>query len=514
MTALPPVLLFLPFVIMGMRLLRNAMQGLFSMQIHRGLLSNEGGALRNLLTGTFGSVFLLSTTIYNRLILNLIQGRLIQKEKALTLSLGGLIGSFLLVFPFLVTDPVISLIVMFIGSIGVLWVKQTRINHFAKALFGIGLVYCGLSLGQHFFNSQGVEVEPWVALTLGIVFSIFLKSSGVALIVGLWSLGEGTSVAPFMYGAGVLLGGGLPELMTSLKGNIEGQRLGFLIFIQRLLASGLGVIFLLWLADKEGTISKRDGLLFYGFMVLLSTFIILLFKKKLIKFAIKIFPEGEYPEDPKLEMSIHNDDTTPAIALIQARRQVGKMANIVERIFSKVREYLAHERKPRVLAKIKDYERVTDNMKEEVESFLMVVMQKPLAESETKEVRLLLRLVSDLESIADYLDKIATYRTRLEEEQKIPEDLKKEFFFLYDHVESYFHKVMATLGSQDEGTRDILDNQAHQLRTQLEQMRKDHVLRLERGDSPATVAMTYSDMVVALRKIRGHTRHISNALGL
>lgn len=514
MNALPPVLLFLPFLIMGMRTLRSAMQGLFSMQIHRGLLSEEKGSLKGIFSGIFGTVFLLSTSIYNRLIINLLQGRLIEKEKALHLSLGGLIGSIIVVIPFLHTDPLISLIIMLIGSLGVLWIKQTRINFCAKALFGIGLVYCGLSLGDHFFSKQGIQIDPWIALLCGFGVSTLLRSSSIALIVGLWALSYGNTVAPFMYGAGTLLGGGLPELKISFKGNVDGRRLGFFIFIQRVLASVLGVLAALWLADKEGNITKIDGFLFYGFIILLSTFIILCFKKFLTSIAEKLFSEEEYPEDPKLEISIHNEDTTPAIALIQARRQVGKMANIVERTFSKVREYLKQERNPRVLAKIKDYERVTDNMKEEVEGFLMVVMQKPLSESETKEMRLLLRLVSDLESIADYLDKIATYRTKLEEEQKIPDDLKTEFFVLYDEVEKYFHHVMGTLGKPDDELRKKLDLQSQKLRTQLVQMREDHVMRLEKAESSVTLSMTYSDMVVALRKIRGHTRHISNALEL
>lgn len=502
------LLLYICFVVMGMRILRNSLQSLFSSQIHRGFLESSGAFW----TGTLGSLFLLSSSVYNRIVLNLVSGRLVSSDRANGLALGSLIGSFLMGLLFLHSHLLIAVPFLLFGTLGLVWSSKTKAITMSRVLFGLGLVYWGLSLSQG--TTDALNLNMWAGLGLGLLLSLLLRSGIVALIIGLWTLHYGASVTPFMYGAGVLMGGALPEFLTGKRGGAESFHVALLSLTQRMSGAGLGILFAFWLSTKEGNLSKVDALLFYGFMVGMGTLITWILKNKLLNLFKGMYPGEEYPEEPHLDVENIGEDTTPAIALIQARRQVGKMANIVGREFIKVREYLDQENSPKALAKIKDYERVTDNMKEEMESFLLVVMEKPLTDEETGEVRLLLRLISDLESIADYLDKVATYRTRMEESQKIPEDLKNEFFDLYDQVEIYYRKVIETLGDREEGVRKVLDRQSSLLKDKLEKMRQDHVERLDRGDAPAAVAMTYSDMVVALRKIRGHTRHISNALGL
>lgn len=495
---------------MGMRLLRNAFQNLFSKPIHRGIISESENSFKAAGTGILGSLLLFSTSIYNRLILNLLPGRLISKEKAINLSTGSLLGSFLLVFLFLKADIVAAVILMLVGSLGMIWSKKTKVKLVAQSMFAFGLVIWGLSLGQFGSYSQITGINPWYGLLIGFGLSLLLRSSAVALIIGIWSIGEGTSIVPFMYCSGIILGGSFPELIAAKKGNTDSKQVGFFIFTQRLVAFALAMGFALWLQDKEGTIVKLDILMFYGFSLVVSVFITQLLKKPLLQISNNFFPSEEYPEEPKLDSDHIGEETTASIALIQARRQVGKMANILDRIFTKVRKYIDNDIHPKSLAKIKDYERVTDNMKEEVENFLLVVMERSLTQSETNEIVVLIKLVDELEAIADYLDKLATFRTRFEEEEQIDDDHKKEFLKTYDEVELYFHEVMKSLSGLDQEKRNMLNEQAAKLKQNIDEMRFRQARELKERNASSSLILTYSDMIIALRKIRGHSRHISN----
>lgn len=512
MKALPPILLFLPFVVMGMRMLRTSCQSLFSSAIHKGILNEKVSGSQNILTGTLGSLYFLSTSIYNRLLLNLLQGRLIPKERAYLLSTGSLLGSYLFVFLFLGTDHVISLIAMFVACLGVLWSKGLRLKLLSRALFGLGLIFFGLSLGENLLGPFALEVNNWISLLLGIAFALVLRSSGVALIIGLWSLQLGQTIAPFMFGAGVLLGGGIPDLLLGDKYSSEVKQLSFLNFLQRFLAFLFAVIFAFWLKDQKGVITRLDALNFYGFSIFVGTVISFSFQGSFKKLSLKVFADEEYPETPKLDFRSGGEDTSAAFSLIGARRQVGKLATIVERLFSKVKTYLESERSSRTLAKIKDYERVTDNIRLEVEEFLLLVMEKPLSSKETIEIKLLQQLVRDLEGVADYLDKIATYKTKLEIDEKIPDELLSEFIDSFTKVESYFFIVMKMIGAPNQSKIEKANIMGDQLKIELEEQRSLHTQKLINQGSDATSILAYSDMLLSLRKIRGHARHISNAL--
>lgn len=499
------VLLSLPFMLIGIKLLRSSAQFFFSLKIHKGLLSKEDVRLISIFTGALGSLLLLSSSIYNRLLLNLVQGRLISFEKAINLSLGSLLGSFLIVIPFLKTDVVLSYVLMTCGSFGLLWIKNSIWRNISRAILGTGLIYFGLYFGKHFLHTGGFILSPAYAFLAGIIFVLLFRSSGLALIIGLWCLGEGSSVSPFMYASGVLFGASFPELLKSKKRSIEGKQIIFILFMQRLLACALALGAALWLSDKEGLISKWDGLFFYIFMVCISTFLIYMLKEKLTWLSSKVFRLEEYPEGPKFETA-DIEDATAAISLVQARRQVEKMANITQRLILKVETYLSAEADPRLLGKIKKYERVTDNMKVEVENFLREIMKSDLTNSETKEILLLLRLVSKIESIADYLDKLATYKTRLEADVNFSKEFILEFKAVFLEVKSFYLSVINLLGVRGLKADKELLKQSAAIKLNIDKLREEHLFRLEQVTSSSASWSTYSDMFIALRRINGHSQ--------
>jgi Na+/phosphate symporter len=140
-------------------------------------------------------------------------------------------------------------------------------------------------------------------------------------------------------------------------------------------------------------------------------------------------------------------------------------------------------------------------------------MEQPLLSKEAKEIKLLQQLVGDLEGVADYLDKIATYKTKLEEDQKIPEPLLQEFVEYFLKVERYFFKVIKMVGEPQAVKIEKANLVGDKLKKDLEELRINHIqVLIDQGSESASI-LSYSDMLLSLRKIRGHARHISNALG-
>ena len=65
------------------------------------------------------------------------------------------------------------------------------------------------------------------------------------------------------------------------------------------------------------------------------------------------------------------------------------------------------------------FEHITDNIQKEITVFLAKVMETSLTEEQTYEVRSMIRVVDELESVADYCESLAKYQNRCAQEKII-----------------------------------------------------------------------------------------------
>ena len=86
----------------------------------------------------------------------------------------------------------------------------------------------------------------------------------------------------------------------------------------------------------------------------------------------------------------------PAASMAQAESELRKMKDIVERMYKLNREFwFAENYDAKVLAKIMDYERITDNIHKEITVFLCYVMEKPMSHHQSEQIQAMIKITDD-----------------------------------------------------------------------------------------------------------------------
>jgi Na+/phosphate symporter len=246
-------------------------------------------------------------------------------------------------------------------------------------------------------------------------------------------------------------------------------------------------------------------------------FLMLIMESQIVQFILKLAPDTELNENFKLQKLGNfelNDDLIPAIGISQILYQVVRYKNILDRMFILTTSYIKLDKvDPKMLHKIKEYERVSDNMRTEIIHYIKNIMRSPLDEGQAQKLLILNRVTHELEKISDYLDKLATHYTSYG--SALPESIVTTKFYQYlEDVTCYFNEVTGVAFENLKSPEKNLDQPSHDLRERAHQLRSQILGQItdteDSGD--AQNIQHFGDMVIALRKIRSHSHNIYQSL--
>ncbi len=247
---------------------------------------------------------------------------------------------------------------------------------------------------------------------------------------------------------------------------------------------------------------------------LTATLAFLPFINQLAAFVTKITPDrGTEKEVPHLLVLGDPAIMLPAASMAQAESELRKMKEIVERMYKLNREFWEKsDFDPKMLAKITDYERITDNIHKEITVFLCYVMEKPMSHHQSEQIQAMIKIADELESVADYIERLANYRDRFKTDESLAGESRTEFFQFFDDVWAFFEMVGNGLEDSDRLDMTAIESKSNELQIWADSMREKHLDRISKGTYAPVTALTYSDMVVALRKIRAHSFLMAGAI--
>jgi phosphate:Na+ symporter len=234
---------------------------------------------------------------------------------------------------------------------------------------------------------------------------------------------------------------------------------------------------------------------------------------QLAALVTKITPDKAEKEVPHLLVLGDPSIMLPAASMAQAESELKKMKDIVGRMYHLNREFWeSSEYDPKKLAKIIDYERITDNIHKEITVFLCYVMEKPMSHHQSEQLQAMIKITDELESVADYIERLANYRERFKTGEALTGESRTEFFQFLDEVWSFFEMIGGSLDKGEAMDMTRVESKSHELQLSADSMREKHLDRISKGVYPPVTALTYSDMVVALRKIRAHSFLMAGAI--
>jgi phosphate:Na+ symporter len=479
-----------------------------------------------LVSGLNGSTLTTISTL-----ISLVNAGLVKVRAGLLFMAGAHLGPLILLFLFSFLNLHSALFFLSFGLLAQLMIRS-RFGIWFQNTYGLFLGFGLVSLGRHFLMDgltffSGIDQQflgslmdgPYflsliTGLFIGALLSYIFRSSLVAILLlmlirdsAFYSLGL---LLPAVIGVHAL--GFFPVYQLSKRGNVYSRRvaMGQVMISLIGLICGAFILSLIPWAEQKGS----SSIIFTFFVIIRvsSVAVFLLFLKPIRSLIKKRWPSREHPKPNELEQLGRSSDMVPAMSLIQGAFHLSKFKNIVDRLFSLTEQYLTQgSSSGRTLAKIKDYERITDNMHQEIHRFLSSLIENSLTHNQAQTVQAYIKIADGLENIADYLDKLASYNTRYLQNSS-SSVWREEFMTFFLEVKGFYQMVSDNLPLVPDSDHKHVHLMAQRLKIAAESLREQHLKRLGEVDGEALSLMTYSDMVVSVRKIRGHALKLHSSL--
>ncbi|MBC99269.1 MAG: hypothetical protein CME63_16115 [Halobacteriovoraceae bacterium] len=532
----------------GMKSMSEALQSVAGDVIKNIINTLTKNRVYALLVGIIVTMLVQSSSVTTVMVVGFVNAGLMQLTQAIGIIFGANIGTTITGWIISIKVGKYGLLFIGLGIFPMLFAKRNNWRQIGKVLFGIGMVFFGLDIMSGAFKPlrsmpefldaisyfSGQHYGAYIAsIIVGCLLTVVIQSSSAML--GITMALATTGVIPFHTAAALVLGENIgttiTALLASVGGNVNAIRASRAHAVFNLL--GVSVIFSLFpyyveLIDyivpgnpaevgANGEFTNVAVHIASGHTIfnVASALIFLPFLKTLAAFVTKLTPDRGTKEQHHLKMLGDPKAVVPATALVQAKAETDKMKDIIDRMYKNIEEIYSGElseadRKIR-RAKVRDYEKITDNIQKEITIFLIKVQEMALSRKESVMAQSLTRIADELESIADYLAALANYSERSKLEEVLYNGAAKDFFALYKDVKSYYEETSGQFVHNEPNDMSVVKRRSANLREEANDIRDRHLQRVGQGEYPALSAITYSDMIVALRKIRSHSENVAQA---
>ena len=528
----------------GMKTMSEAFQSMAGGTIKKVINSLTTHRVFAVMVGTLVTMIVQSSSVTTVMVVGLVNAGLMGLTQAIGVIFGANIGTTITGWIISIKIGKYGLLLIGLGIFPALFGKSTKMKEIGKALFGIGMIFFGLQIMSNGFKPlrsmpefldaisffSGQHYGAYLAcVAVGCILTMVVQSSSAML--GITISMATTGIIEFHTAAALVLGENIgttiTALLASVGGNINAKRaarahatfnllgvvvmiLIFPMYIEFIDGIVPGDPNFLTAAGDKPLIAKHIAMGHTIFNVV-ATLLFLPFLHYLANFVVRITPDNDEgkKEQKKLLVLGNLADLRPATALFEAQKEVEKQRSIVERMFGLSKSYLdGTNRTEENLQKISNYEKATDNIQGEVTNFICKVMEKEMSAEQSSEAASYIKISDELESVADYLEKVAIFGSRFLEKDSLEGPLKEEFFSFFKDVEDFFNEI--TKGIHSSGKDHA--QKSEELRAHADSLRSKHIERISQGEYGPASSMMYSDMIVALRKVRSHSSNISTAI--
>lgn len=529
----------------GMKFMSDSMQAVAGDVIRKMINSLGSNRLVAAGVGLLVTSIIQSSSVTTVMTVGFVNASLMSLQQAIAFILGANVGTTITGWIISLNINKFALLMVGVGFIPGLFSKTERWQHIGRAVLGIGFLFLGLDFmsasfmalreSHSFMDSITYFATPgygpYVAsILMGCLLTMIVQSSTAMLAITMALAFSG--VIPYHTAICMMLGENIGTTITavlaSIGANVNARRAAWThAFIKIFSVSIVMLILPQFISFVDFVIpmdpaAGADGKFPYVAQHIAFAHTIFNFGAALILLPLvnqiaqaikKITPETHEKEVPHLIVLGDPSNMLPAASMAQAESELKKMKEIIERMYKLNRDYWeAEEYDHKKLAKIIDYERITDNIHKEITVFLCYVMEKPMSHHQSEQVQAMIKIADELESVADYIERLASYRERFKGNEKLDGESRKEFFQFLDDVWNFFVLVGTGLENGEALDMEAIEAKSNELQLWADSMREKHLDRISKGNYLPVTALTYSDMVVALRKIRAHSYLMAGAI--
>jgi len=479
---------------LGMGLFGGLAMFLFGMeQMSDGLKSAAGDTLKDVLarltknrfmgalTGAFVTAILNSSSVTTVLVVGFISAGFMTLAQSVGVIMGANIGSTVTaqIVAFNVTQY--ALILVAVGFFMLFAAKREKVKYYGMMVMGLGLVFYGMGVMgdamtplrsyQPFLDLMVRMENPLLGILIGAIFTGLVQSSaattGIAIVMatgGLISLPAGIALA---FGANI--GTCVTALLASMGKPVEAKRAAMVHVLFNIAGVVLWVMFIPQLAEFIVAVSPASPELTgkarmaadvprqianaHTVFNIANTVIFLGFTTYFARLAERLVPEKVVEEKVIIEPRFLDWDavSVPALALEQARYEIGHMGEIINQMFADLHVATIEES----INKLDDVRKLDDKvdiLQERILEYLSAIRQEPLTDHQGETFQALMTATINLESLADVIETelVSILSTLIDMKTAPGEATRLLLTDLYDTVNQSLNNLIKSIRESDE----------------------------------------------------------------
>ncbi len=483
--------------------------------------------------GLFVTVLLQTSTGTTVLTVGLVNAGFMTLKQAIGVIMGANIGTTVTAFIIGIKIQAYALPIIAVGAAMLFFLKNKKLNYYGQVIFGFGALFYGLDLMgtglkplrevQAFADlTVSMSENPLLGVLIGTIFTVAVQSSSasIALLQQLYEQGAITlnAALPVLFGDNI--GTTITAILASIGASIAARRAALTHVIFNLIGTAIVLILLVPYLNlikylqvvldlnEPMTIAFAHGIFNFS-----NTLIQLPFVAVLALIVTKLIPGEEYEIEYKAK---HLDqrfiNSSPAIALGQAKEEVLRMGEFAEKGLNEAKQYLVTGQKRHSEMTVQ-FEEAINNLDRKITDYLIQISAGSLSEHDSKMHSVLLDTVRDIERIGDHMENIVELKdyqhgNKVIMSESAIEDLIEMFDLTIETVQS----AMSCLATGDKdmalsvvAKEDLIDKMERKLR-------KKHILRINEGNCTGSAGIVFVDIVSNLERVGDHAVNIAETV--
>ena len=429
----------LGLLIYGMRMMSEALQKMAGPQLRHILSRMTTNRLTGLLTGTFVTCAVQSSSATTVMTVSFVSAGLLTLSQAISIIMGANIGTTLTAWIMSLGYSVDLTNVVFPAFfVGMILIYKKRHRYLGDLLFGTAFLFLSLVMlsaaGKDLDLEHNEQVVNFFAsfdtnshltilafLAIGTIITCIVQSS--AAVMAITILLCSTGVLPIYLGIALVMGENIGTTATAnlaaFAAGTEARRAA----LAHLLFNVFGVIWVLIVffpfvnivcqfVDYDPTMGGQAERLpvvlamFHTCFNVTNTAILIGFVPQMERVVCWLLPDrGKVEkEEFRLQYIQANLVQTPEISVLQAQKETARFAESLHEMFGMVRELFAADDDAtfkKCFSKIRDREDITDRMELEIAHYLEQVSDDHLSDDTKQKIRRMMREIGELESVGD-----------------------------------------------------------------------------------------------------------------
>lgn len=418
-------------------------------------------------------------------------------------------------------------------------------------VFGFSFLFMGLAFLQEAATAMNigdmvagmlshVEQDSFFTILLfvfvGAIVTMIVQASAATMAITLMLFGMNIPGFGFEQAAALAMGQNIgttiTAFMASLTANTQARRAA----LAHMFFNVFGVVVVLivfypacnavsWFTDAflggGNDLFKLSA--FHTAFNIINTLLLIGFVKQIEQLVCRVLPMKEQEEDYRLKFISGGLLSTAELSIVEAQKEIHNFAERCNKMFGFIGELLQLNDEVafnKLFSRIEKYEQITDNMEVEIASYLNMVSEGRLSLASKTEIQLMLRQISELESIGDSVYNLARTinRYRMHCKETFTEEQIQHMFVMLQLVHSSLDEMMKRIdmivsnipsSSKSDITKSInIENELNNYRTQLKNQNLNDV---NSGRYSYQLGVFYVDFISECEKLGDYVMNVVQA---